>query len=55
MTKNQSVTITKKVAKHGRQTIIVIPTVLSNIIRHGMLVRVTIDILENKEFIEELK
>lgn len=44
----QQITITKKIAKHGRQSVIVIPTVLTNIVKHGMLVRVTIDVLENE-------
>jgi hypothetical protein len=42
----QKITITKKIAKHGRQSVIVIPSVLSNLIQHGMLVKVTIDVLE---------
>ena len=51
----QTITITKKIAKHGRQSVIVIPTVLSNLIQNGMLVRVTIDVLENKELLGEEK
>ncbi len=51
----QTITITKKIAKHGRQSVIVIPTVLSNLIQNGMLVKVTIDVLENEKFAEELK
>jgi hypothetical protein len=46
--KSESITITKKVAKHGKQSVIVIPSVLSNLIQHGMLVKITIDILENE-------
>jgi len=41
-------TITKKIAKHGNQAIIVIPSVLKNKIRPKMLVKVTIDILGEK-------
>jgi hypothetical protein len=43
-----SFTITKKVAKHGKQGIIVIPSVLSSHVKAGMLVRVTIDVLEEE-------
>ena len=39
-------TITKKIAKHGKQAIIVIPSILKQEIKPQMLVRVTIDILE---------
>ncbi len=46
--KSQPITITKKIAKHGKQSVIVIPSVLSNLIQHGMLVKITIDILENE-------
>jgi len=45
--KNQF-TITKKIAKHGSQAVIVIPSILKEKINAGMLVKVTIDILENK-------
>ena len=46
---NKQYTITKKIAKHGAQAVIVIPNVLRNQINHGMLVKVTIDILENNQ------
>ena len=39
-------TITKRIAKHGEQAIIVIPSILAEQIKPQMLVKVTIDILE---------
>lgn len=47
MAKQNQFTITKKIAKHGAQAVIVIPSVLKGQISHGMLVKVTIDVLEN--------
>jgi len=40
-------TITKRIAKHGKQSVIVIPSILKDQINHGMLVKITIDVLEN--------
>ena len=40
--------ITKKVAKHGSQAIIVIPSVLRDVIKPRMLVKVKIDVLDGK-------
>ncbi|VVB79553.1 Uncharacterised protein [uncultured archaeon] len=45
---NKQFTITKKIAKHGAQAVIVIPAVLRDKVNHGMLVKVTIDILDNE-------
>jgi len=39
-------TITKKIAKHGSQAIIVIPRVLEKHLKPKTLVKLTIDILE---------
>lgn len=39
-------TITKKIAKHGRQNVIIIPTLLREQLKSGTLVEVRIDILE---------
>jgi hypothetical protein len=47
MVKQNQYTITKRIAKHGAQAVIVIPSVLKGQINHGMLVKVTIDVLEN--------
>ena len=49
MANQKSFTITKKIAKHGKQGIIVIPKVLSEEIKPSMLVKVTIDVLEGGE------
>lgn len=38
--------ITKKIAKHGRQAIIVVPKILEHELAPQTLVKVTIDILE---------
>ena len=46
---NKNFVITKRIAKHGAQAVIVIPSILKGQINHGMLVKVTIDILENDE------
>jgi hypothetical protein len=42
----ESYTITKKIAKHGSQAVIVIPSVLNRKLRPQMLVKVTIEIIE---------
>lgn len=43
---NKNFVITKRIAKHGGQAIIVIPSILKEKINAGMLVKVTIDILD---------
>ncbi len=40
-------TITKKIAKHGRQAVIIIPTMLQENLSPGKLVEVKIEIIEN--------
>jgi len=45
--------ITKKIAKHGSQAIIVIPRVLEQHLKPGTTVQITFDVLEN--FMEEGK
>mgnify|MGYP001610024614 CR=1 FL=1 len=39
--------ITKKIAKHGNQAIIVIPRVLENSLKPGTIAQITIDVIEN--------
>jgi hypothetical protein len=39
--------ITKRIAKHGSQAIIVIPRLLENDLKPGTVAKVTIDVLEN--------
>ena len=41
--------ITKKIAKHGNQAIIVIPKILENILKPGVLTQLTIELLEGEE------
>jgi hypothetical protein len=38
--------ITKRIAKHGNQSIIVIPKILEDKLKHKTLVQLTIDILD---------
>jgi hypothetical protein len=42
---NQKFTITKKIAKHGKQNIIVIPKVLHDELKADMIVKLTIEII----------
>ena len=42
----KSFTITKKVAKHGKQAIVVIPKVLENELKPSTLVKITFDVIE---------
>ena len=39
-------TITKKIAKHGSQAIIVIPRVLEKDLRPGTIAKITIDVID---------
>lgn len=39
-------TITKKIAKHGRQAVIIIPSLLQEQLKSGTLVEVRIEILD---------
>jgi len=41
--------ITKKIAKHGKQAVIVIPTILQEDLKPRTIVKLTIDILKNPE------
>lgn len=41
-------TITKKIAKHGSQAIIVIPRVLEQQLKPGTLTEITINVLEDE-------
>ena len=42
-------TITKRIAKHGTQSIIVIPRILENDLRPGTIAKVTIDVLDEAQ------
>ena len=41
--------ITKRIAKHGSQAIIVVPRVLEDRLKPGTIAQITIEILEEKE------
>jgi hypothetical protein len=41
-------TITKKIAKHGSQAIIVIPRLLESELKPGTIAKITIDVLERQ-------
>jgi uncharacterized protein YgiM (DUF1202 family) len=43
---NKEFTITKRVAKHGKQAIIVIPKILESQLKPGTLTKLTIEVLE---------
>jgi hypothetical protein len=43
---NKQFTITKKIAKHGSQAIIVVPKLLENQLSPGTIAKITIEILE---------
>ncbi len=45
MKTKQSVIITKRIAKHGRQAVIVIPKDLEGILKPGMLTQLKIDVI----------
>jgi hypothetical protein len=46
MDQKDNFTITKKIAKHGNQAIIVVPRILEERLRPGTIVRLEIDVLE---------
>jgi len=48
MIKKKHFVITKRIAKHGKQAIIVIPSFLMNDLKPGLVAQLTIDILEVK-------
>jgi hypothetical protein len=46
-TPNPKYTITKKIAKHGRQAVIIVPALLQDRLCPGTLAEITIEVLEN--------
>lgn len=48
MTLRNTITITKKIAKHGTQAIIVIPKVLQDMLKPDTLVELRIKVLEGE-------
>jgi len=47
--KKDQFVITKRVAKHGSQSIIVIPRILESKLKPGTITQLTIDVLEEAE------
>ena len=45
---NKSFTITKKIAKHGNQAVIIIPSVLQEHLKPGVLAEIKIEIILDK-------
>jgi len=45
---NKQFTITKRIAKHGSQAIIVVPKILENQLKPGIIAKITIEILQEK-------
>lgn len=45
----KSYTITKKIAKHGSQAIIVIPRLLEEELKPGTIAKITIDVLRQDD------
>ena len=45
-TKRKNFVITKKIAKHGRQAVIIIPSLLQDRLKAGDIVKLEIEILE---------
>ena len=51
--KNNQFVLTKRIAKHGRQAVIIIPKILESELKPGTIVKMTLDILKKKEEVEE--
>lgn len=45
----KSFTITKRIAKHGSQAIIVVPRILEKELKPGTVVKITMDVLKEVE------
>ena len=52
--KNKRFTITKKIAKHGNQSIIIIPRMLEQHLKPGTMVQLGIDVIDNFEIKNKL-
>ena len=46
MTTQKSFTITKRIAKHGKQAVIIVPAMLQEHLKPGNLVEIKIEIIE---------
>ena len=49
MAKKKRFTITKKIAKHGSQAIIVIPKILESQLKPGTITQITINVLDTED------
>jgi len=49
MASKKQFVMTKKVAKHGKQAIIVVPRILEGKLKPGTIVKMTLDVLEEAE------
>lgn len=49
---NKQFVLTKRIAKHGRQAIIVIPKILESELEPGTIVKMTLDIIKKKAKVE---
>lgn len=45
----QQFTITKKIAKHGTQAIVIIPRLLESELKPGTIVKLTLDVLKESD------
>ena len=46
--KNDQFVLTKRIAKHGRQAVIVIPKILESELEPGTIVKMTLDVIRKK-------
>ncbi len=47
--KTKQFTITKKIAKHGKQAVIIVPTLLQDRLKPGTIAKITFEIIELNE------
>ena len=49
MNHNKQFIITKKIAKHGKQAVIIVPTLLQERLKPGTLAEIRIEVIEERE------
>jgi predicted RNA binding protein YcfA (HicA-like mRNA interferase family) len=47
---NKQFTITKRIAKHGKQAVIVVPKVIEHELKPGTIAKITIDVIEKSSY-----
>ena len=47
--KKKQFTITKKIAKHGNQAVIVVPKLLENTLKPGTIVQVNLEVIDKED------